>query len=124
MGVIGEDFDNDGDTDLVLLNNGGPARLLRNEVGSVSDWTGVILLDGAGAPALGAEVHRTTLSRDAGASAEQSMLTVRTASSYCSADDSRARLGGEASGSLTLRRPGRITLRLESPAAGRYSRFP
>ncbi len=37
------DLDNDGDTDVVITNNQGPVRLLRNEVGHRRPWLGVIL---------------------------------------------------------------------------------
>ncbi|MEE8524899.1 MAG: CRTAC1 family protein [Thermoanaerobaculia bacterium] len=39
------DLDNDGDTDVVVTNNNGPARLLRNDVGSRRAWLGLRLLD-------------------------------------------------------------------------------
>ena len=38
------DIDNDGDTDIVVANNNGPARLLINNVGSRKHWLGVILV--------------------------------------------------------------------------------
>ncbi len=44
-GVFG-DVDNDGDTDLVISNNNGPARLLRNEIGHLSGWVGLRLVAG------------------------------------------------------------------------------
>ena len=37
------DVDNDGDTDVVISNNGGPARLLLNRVGHRSRWVGIEL---------------------------------------------------------------------------------
>ena len=43
-GTAGGDFDNDGDLDLVLFNNSGPARLLRNEMGQQRPWLGLRLL--------------------------------------------------------------------------------
>ncbi len=46
-GLAAGDVDNDGDTDLVITNNNGPARLLLNQTGTESDWIGV-------APVLGA----------------------------------------------------------------------
>ncbi|MEM7353701.1 MAG: CRTAC1 family protein [Acidobacteriota bacterium] len=51
------DLDNDGDTDVVITNNSGPVRLLRNEVGSKVAWLGLRLLDPAlQRDALGARV--------------------------------------------------------------------
>ncbi len=46
-GLAAGDVDNDGDTDLVITNNNGPARLLLNQAGTEGDWIGV-------APVLGA----------------------------------------------------------------------
>ena len=37
------DIDNDGDTDVVVLNNNGPARLLLNQVGADRQWLGLVL---------------------------------------------------------------------------------
>jgi hypothetical protein len=41
------DIDNDGDTDVVVANNNGPARLLINEIGNKKHWVGVIVAIGA-----------------------------------------------------------------------------
>jgi enediyne biosynthesis protein E4 len=38
------DLDNDGDTDVVVANNSGPVRLLRNEVGQDRPWLGLRLV--------------------------------------------------------------------------------
>ena len=38
------DVDNDGDTDVLVVNNSGPARLLLNQVGSRRHWLGLRLL--------------------------------------------------------------------------------
>ena len=40
------DLDNDGDTDILVNNNHGPARLLLNDVGQLNHWLGVRLTDG------------------------------------------------------------------------------
>ena len=40
------DVDNDGDTDVLVTNNNGPARLLRNEIGSRKPWLGLRLVGG------------------------------------------------------------------------------
>ncbi|MCY3778551.1 MAG: CRTAC1 family protein [Candidatus Aminicenantes bacterium] len=37
------DVDNDGDTDVLVLNNNGPARLLTNQAGSSNHWMGLKL---------------------------------------------------------------------------------
>ena len=39
------DIDNDGDTDILVLNNNGPAQLLRNHIGNRKAWVGLRLLD-------------------------------------------------------------------------------
>ena len=44
-GVAMGDVDNDGDSDLLIHNNDGPARLLRNEVGAARPWLGLRLVD-------------------------------------------------------------------------------
>jgi hypothetical protein len=52
------DLDNDGDTDVVVSNNNGPARVLINQTGSRQPWLGLRLLTGkAGRDALGARVE-------------------------------------------------------------------
>jgi hypothetical protein len=83
------DVDNDGDTDVLILNNNGPVRLLRNDIGQASRWLGLRLV-GRGDPPrdmLGAWVAverpgRATLWRRAG-----------TAGSFASANDPRVLVG-------------------------------
>ena len=41
------DLDNDGDMDVVVSNNGGPVRLLRNNVGNRNQWLGLRLVGGS-----------------------------------------------------------------------------
>ncbi len=45
-GVAVADIDNDGDSDVLLLNNNGPVRLLINGVGQRNHWVGLRLLGG------------------------------------------------------------------------------
>lgn len=73
------DFDNDGDLDLLIMANNGPARLLRNDNGNQNDLLRVKTVgsrsnrDGIGA--------RVTLKTAAGAKLTS---VVKTGSSYCS----------------------------------------
>jgi hypothetical protein len=50
------DVDNDGDADVVLTNNNGPARLLLNEVKARRAWIGLALADPEGRAPIGARV--------------------------------------------------------------------
>jgi len=54
-GLAAGDVDSDGDADLLVVNNNGPVRLLRNDVGHHRPWLGLRLLTG-GRDALGAKV--------------------------------------------------------------------
>ena len=45
-GAMFGDVDNDGDTDVVVSNNSGPARLLINQAGSRASWLGLRLVVG------------------------------------------------------------------------------
>ncbi len=82
------DLDNDGDMDILVVNNDGPVRLLRNEVGSSRSWL-IVDLCGGGVfdrSAIGArvivEVGGRTWSRD-----------VRPAYSFAVANDPRVHFG-------------------------------
>ena len=50
------DLDNDGDVDVLLVNNNGPARILLNTVGSERHWLGLRLLGASGRDMLGTRV--------------------------------------------------------------------
>ena len=81
------DIDNDGDTDVVVSNNSGRARLLVNEVGDRNHWLG-LQLTGRDAPRdmLGA---RVAVMR----AGEAIWRHVRTDGSYASAHDPRVLVG-------------------------------
>jgi hypothetical protein len=83
------DVDNDGDTDVLIVNNNGPACLLLNRVGNRKGWLGIRLVGGADAPSdsLGARVE--FVRRD-GASLWR---RVHTDGSYASASDPRLLVG-------------------------------
>ena len=73
------DFDNDGDLDLLITANNGPARLLRNENGNQNDLVRVRLV--------GAKSNRDAIGAKVlvgGPNGMRLMQMVRTGSSYCS----------------------------------------
>ncbi len=98
-GLAGGDLDLDGDEDLVLGNNNGPARLLRNDSEAQGGWLGVAaLLSPAGRDALGAQLRLEA--------AGHAPLRRRTATdgSYASASAPLAMFGlGPRQGPLDLR---------------------
>ena len=91
------DVDNDGDVDVLVTNNNGPARLLINHVGQRNRWVGLRLVGGPGPrDMLGARVG---VFRDAGPTLWR---RARADGSYASANDPRVVVGlGEAT---TVRR--------------------
>lgn len=50
------DIDNDGDPDLVVVNNAGPLRLLLNQTSNDNHWLGLQLLNRHGGDAIGAHI--------------------------------------------------------------------
>ena len=81
------DIDNDGDSDMLLLNAGEPPVLLRNDGGNKNHWLGIRLIrsksnrDGIGA--------RVTIS----AGDQQRSREFVGGTSYCSASDQRLLMG-------------------------------
>jgi hypothetical protein len=87
-GVATGDLDNDGDTDVVLSNNSGPARLLMNQVGSAGNWVGIRLIgdaDDRDAPGSWVAVERP--------GQPTSWQRAQTNGSYLSASDPRLLFG-------------------------------
>jgi hypothetical protein len=82
------DVDNDGDVDILIVNNSGRPRLLINQVGNRQHWLGLRMVDAkTGRDMLGTRVmidcpDGPPLRRD-----------VRTGASYCSANDPRILVG-------------------------------
>jgi len=112
------DVDNDGDTDILVLNNNGPVRLLINEVGNRNPWVGLRLVDRHGRDALGARVGVYR-----GAGSRVLWRRVRTAGSYASANDPRVLVGlGEGGGPVRVEVawPAGGRERWEGLAPGRY----
>lgn len=81
------DVDNDGDTDLLVTNNNGPARLFLNQVGNGNHWLGLRVVGKAGRDMLGARVE-ILVSKD-----RVLRRRVRTDGGYLSANDPRVLVG-------------------------------
>jgi len=107
------DVDNDGDTDVLVVNNAGPVRLLINRVGQDRRWIGLRLVTRDGRDALGAW---------AGVFASDGTTRfrrVRTAGSYASANDPRVLFGlGDAT------RVERVEVRWPDGSAEQWSDLP
>ncbi len=81
------DIDNDGDTDVVIANGNGPARLLINNGGGSNHWLGLRLLHTEGRDAIGAHV---IVERSSGPALRR---RARSDGSYASANDPRVLAG-------------------------------
>ena len=116
-GLAVGDIDNDGDSDLLLLNAGEPPILLRNDGGNRNHWLGVKFVgtksnrDGIGA--------KVTIS----AGGRQRSKELLGGTSYCSASDQRLLFGlgnNEKIDAITVHWPsGQITT-LKDVAINRY----
>jgi hypothetical protein len=113
------DVDDDGDVDVLITNNAGPARLLRNEVGHSRPWVGFVVVDEAGRDALGARVE---LVRDG---APSLWRRVRVAASYLSSNDPRVLFGTGDSPAPAVRVhwPDGAVEEWPEPRPGAYSRL-
>jgi hypothetical protein len=81
------DVDNDGDTDFLVSNNNGPARLFINQIGNRNHWIGLRVAGKTGRDMLGAKVEIVI--------AENNVVRrrVRTDGGYLSANDPRVLFG-------------------------------
>ncbi len=80
------DIDNDGDVDILVVESGGPARLLCNLVGERGNWIAFRVLDASSGDALGARVAVVTGER-------RQLRLVQTSYSYCASSDPRVHFG-------------------------------
>jgi len=81
------DVDNDGDTDVLVTNNNGPARMFLNDVGNKNHWLGLRLVGKTGGDVLGARVE-IFVTKD-----HVLRRRTRTDGSYLSANDPRVLVG-------------------------------
>ena len=82
------DVDNDGDTDVLITNNNGPARLLLNTIGNRNQWFGVRLVSKDGRrDMLGAKLEVSVSTNSA------LLRRSRADGSYLSANDPRVLVG-------------------------------
>ena len=81
------DIDNDGDVDVLIANDNGPARLLVNQIANRHHWLGLRLVGTSSRDMLGARVE---IVRDDGTILRR---RARTDGSYASANDPRVHIG-------------------------------
>jgi enediyne biosynthesis protein E4 len=80
------DYDNDGDVDIVIVNNGGRVRLLQNRVGAKGHWIMFRVVNRYGWDAVGAKLCIT-------AAGVKQWHQVQTAYSYLASNDPRVHFG-------------------------------
>jgi hypothetical protein len=111
------DIDNDGDSDLLLINVGQPPVLLRNDGGNKNHWLGIKLVGAkSNRDGIGAKVTVTA----GGVRKTRQMLG---GTSYCSASDSRLLFGLGASpgvDDVEIRWPGGKVSTLKRVVINRY----
>ena len=114
-GVAFGDFDNDGDIDILIVNQNEPPSLLRNDLSGGNHWIKVLLIGStSNRSAIGAQV----VAAYGGRKQAQAVLAQ---SSYLSVNDRRLHfgLGSAASVTLDIRWPNGSLEKLENVAADR-----
>jgi len=112
------DIDNDGDTDVLVTNNNGPARLLLNQLGNRNHWLGLRLAGKTGRDMLGAAVEVVV------SKTQMLRRRARTDGSYLSANDARVLIGlGNATRVevVRVRWPDGSLTELKSPPVDQYT---
>lgn len=108
-------IDNDGDLDVVVTTNNGPAYVLRNEGGNARNWLLVRLVGKQNTrDGIGASIKLVTVSE------KEQYATVSTAGSYLSASDRRVHFGLSTERSakyLEIRWPSGVIQRVEKVEA-------
>jgi hypothetical protein len=111
------DYDNDGDSDLLFLNNGQPPALIRNEGGSRNNWVGLKLIgEKSNREGIGSRIIYTV-------GGQTCIHYIAGGSSYQSAHDPRVILGfgkQEISGEIRIEWPSGTVDVLKDPPMGSY----
>jgi hypothetical protein len=124
------DYDGDGDLDLLVTQNGGPAELLRNDGGSARHWLQVRLGSGRETPGVASRRQRPRAVAPEGIGARVTLRAgslvqrrlVRTGSSYLSQSDTTLHFGlglHAQADALEVRWPNGAVTRLTDLAADR-----
>ena len=114
-GVAFGDFDNDGDLDILIMNQNEPPTLLRNDAPKVNNWIKILLQNTkSNRTAFGA----TVLARYGGKTQAQALLSQ---ASYVSVNDPRLHfgLGAAASADIEVRWPSGVIEKYPSQPANR-----
>jgi len=115
-GLAVGDYDNDGDSDLLIVENGGTPALLRNDGGNRNAWIGFELAGTGNQVVTGTHVVVTSGGR-------HQVKELVGGASYCSAHDPRLLFGlgtSEKVDKVEVRWPGGSVTTLENPALRRY----